>query len=99
MVMYGFETKIVQVDVITSDPEGLADFVLNDIERGLSSVDTCGEYTQNHYKKLSTLCSLRESMLIKRYLSKNDPGAFVTILRVDTVWGEGPGFKNIHNDD
>lgn len=99
MVMYGFETKIVQVDVITSNPDELTEYVLTDLERGVSSVDTCGEYTKSHYKKLSILCSPRESMLIKRHLAKNDPKAFVTILRVDTVWGEGPGFKSIHKEE
>lgn len=99
MVMYGFETKVVQVDVITANFDGLKNYVLNELERGVSSVDTCGEYTQMHYKKMSILCSPRESMLIKKFLAREDAGAFVTILRVDTVWGEGPGFKNINKEE
>lgn len=95
MVIYGFETKIVQVDVITEKNDELCSYVLDEIQRGVSSKEVCGEYTQSKYRMLSILCSPRESILIKRFLAKHDPKAFVTVVHVDTVWGDGHGFKDI----
>lgn len=97
-VMYGFETKIVQLDIITRKTEKLTEYVINDLERGVSSTDVCGEYTKNHYRKLNILCSPRESILIRRFLAREDPAALVTVFRVDTVWGTGQGFHDIDNE-
>ncbi len=49
-------------------------------------------------KELVVLCSPRESMLLKKFLAQTDPGAFVTVLHVDTVWGSGKGFTSIEKD-
>ncbi|MDD4376909.1 MAG: YitT family protein [Eubacteriales bacterium] len=97
-IMYGFETKIVQLSIITSKPKEVADFVINNIGRGVSSRTIVGEYTNTIRKEMVVLCSPRESMLIKKYLIALDPSSFVTILHVETVWGLGKGFTDIEKD-
>ena len=44
------------------------------------------------------LCSPRESMVIKKHLMEVDPSAFVTIMQVNTVWGEGRGFTDMYDE-
>ena len=51
------------------------------------------------YRKMIVLCSPRESVLVRRFLAKNDPDAFVTLTRIDTVWGAGIGFKDIDKEN
>ena len=85
-IMYGFETKIVQMQIITAKGKEVADYVMHEIRRGVSSYDIVGEYTGKHRKQLIILCSPRESMVIKKFLLETDPQAFVTILQVNTVW-------------
>ncbi|MEY8295959.1 YitT family protein [Emergencia timonensis] len=97
-IMYGFETKIVQVDIITSKAEETIEFVMKSLDRGVSSRKTVGEFTGKEKKELVVLCSPRESMLLKKFLAQTDPGAFVTVLHVDTVWGSGKGFTSIEKD-
>ncbi len=97
-IMYGFETKIVQLQIITSKSEAVAQYIMEDISRGVSSYDMVGEYTGSHRKQLVVLCSPRESMLIKRHLAEVDPKAFVSVLQVNTVWGYGKGFTDIDMD-
>lgn len=98
MVLYGFETKIVQMEIITEKPEELKQYVIEELERGVSSEKVTGEYTKQTHKKLVVLCSPRESALIRKFLARHDRNAFVTLLRVDTVWGTGTGFKDIDKD-
>ena len=50
-------------------------------------------------KQLIVLCSPRESMIIKKYLADVDPSAFVTVMQVNTVWGEGRGFTDIEEEN
>ena len=97
-IMYGFETKIVQVDIITSKAEETVEFVMKSLDRGVSSRKTVGEFTGKEKKELVVLCSPRESMLLKKFLAQTDPAAFVTVLHVDTVWGSGKGFTSIDKD-
>ena len=97
-IMYGFETKIVQMQIITAKGKEVADYVMHESRRGVSSYDIVGEYTGKHRKQLIILCSPRESMVIKKFLLETDPQAFVTILQVNTVWGEGKGFTDMGED-
>ncbi|MGC2872650.1 YitT family protein [Ihubacter sp. rT4E-8] len=98
-IMYGFETKIVQVNILTVKPEETVAFVMKDLNRGVSSRTAVGEFTGQSKKELVVLCSPRESMLLKRFLASIDPSAFVTVLHVETVWGSGKGFSSINREE
>lgn len=96
-VMYGFASKVVQLKIITNKYEGIIEYVLEDLERGVSSVDITGEYTHKPFKQLTIFCSLRESHLIKKKIASIDPKAFVTVTKVEAVWGHGKGFDDLNN--
>ena len=50
-------------------------------------------------RQLILLCSPRESILIKKKLAEIDANAFVTVTKVETVWGgTGKGFSDIVKD-
>ena len=94
-VMYGFATKAVQLEIITSKHDDIVGYILNDIRRGVTNVTVTGAYTRIAREKIVTVCSPRESMLIKKFVAKTDKNAFVTVIHVDTVWGKGEGFSDI----
>ena len=94
-IIYGMETKIVQLNIITNRGEELSEYVMYELNLGVSSRTVIGEYTGQERRELVILCSPRESILIKRFLAQTDRTAFVTVLHVDTVWGEGKGFSSI----
>lgn len=97
-VMYGFETKAVQLEIISNKQNEVADYIMNDISRGVTFVSVTGAYTKTFKQKIVTICSPRESILIKRFVAGIDKDAFVTVIRVDTVWGNGEGFTDILKD-
>lgn len=96
-VMYGLSTKLVELDIIPSDPEALTQYIMQELGRGVSSVEVTGEYTGDRRKQLKIICSPRESFLIKRHLAKNDPKSFVAVFSVNSVWGIGRGFSDIRS--
>jgi len=98
-VMFGLSDKIVELDIIPGDPDGLTDFIMNELGRGVSSIEITGEYTGDKRKQLKILCSPRESFIIKRYLAKEDPRSFVSVTSVKSVWGVGRGFSDIRDLD
>ena len=95
--MYGLSTKIVELDIIPGDPDALTKYIMEELGRGVSSVEVTGEYTGDKRKQLKILCSPRESFLIKRHLAKNDPNSFVAVIGVNSVWGVGRGFSDIRS--
>lgn len=98
-VMYGLSNKIVELEIITNNPDELSQFVMQELGRGVSGMEVTGEYTGQKRKDLKILCSPRESFLIKRYLAHHDPKSFVTVTSVSSVWGTGRGFSDIHKVD
>ena len=98
-VMYGLSNKIVELDIIPGDAEALTNFIMNELGRGVSSIEVTGEYTGDKRKQLKILCSPRESFLIKRHLAKEDPKSFVSVISVKSVWGTGRGFSDIRDID
>ncbi len=99
VVMYGFESKIVQLEIITENREELSKFILEDIRRGVTTTKVVGEYTHNTYAEMRLLCSPRECVYVRREIAKIDPNAFVTMIQVDNVWALGEGFQNIKKED
>ena len=98
-VMYGLSTKIVELENIPGDADALTKYIMEELGRGVSSVEITGEYTGDKRKQLKILCSPRESFLIKRHLAKNDPKSFVAVIGVNSVWGVGRGFSDIRSMD
>lgn len=96
-VMFGLSNKVVELDIIPSDADALADFIMNELGRGVSSIEVTGEYTGDKRKQLKILCSPRESFLIKRHLAKEDPNSFVSVISIKSVWGRGRGFSDIQS--
>lgn len=94
-VMYGIGGKIVELNVITHDPEELKTFVTDTLGRGATTLEITGGYTGKKREQIKILCSPRESFIIKRYLARHDPKAFVTVTPITSVWGSGKGFSDI----
>ena len=98
MIIYGFTGKVLQLSIITSEHEGIKKYILEDLDRGVSSIRVTGEYTQTEFMELTVMCSLRESVLIRKKIAVLDPDAFVVVTKVEAVWGHGKGFSDIDKD-
>ncbi|MBN2796598.1 MAG: YitT family protein [Clostridia bacterium] len=94
-VMYGLSPKQVKLEIISDAESKISDYILHDIKRGISKYTIIGGYSNISKVKLVTVCSPRESMLIRDFIAEVDDKAFVDILPVMTVWGEGLGFGSI----
>lgn len=94
-VLFGFGSKKVKIEIISDENEIIADYILNSINRGISTYEIKGGYTNINKQKIVSICSPRESMLIKRFIADNDPNAFVDVLPVISVWGKGIGFDSL----
>ncbi|MDD4366288.1 MAG: YitT family protein [Eubacteriales bacterium] len=98
VIIFGFESKIIQLEIITMKGDEITEYIVKEIGRGVSRHTVKGAYTDTVRSELRLLCSPRESISVKRKIAKIDPGAFVTVIKVDNVWGSGKGFGDIDKD-
>jgi uncharacterized membrane-anchored protein YitT (DUF2179 family) len=94
-VMFGFTSKKVKIEIISVKHEEITQYILYTIRRGVSTYEIKGGYNKQTRLKLQTVCSPRESMLIKRFVSQVDPDAFVNVIPIISVWGKGAGFNRL----
>lgn len=94
-VMFGFETKLIKLEIITDKKELIASFIMEELMRGVTTSEVTGEYSGARHVKMEVLCSPRESIIIRRFVANNQPNSFMTAIHVDTVWGTGQGFTDI----
>lgn len=98
MIIFGFRNKIVKMEIISDEYKSIADYIMNDLDRGVTIDKSIGAYTGAERVRLVVLCSPRESMLVKKYIAAADTRALVTMIRVDNIWGRGEGFGSIDNE-
>jgi len=99
VVLYGLGSSMMKLEIISNAQDEIEQFILHTIKRGVSKYQIVGGYTNQERIKLVTICSPRESMLIKQFIARVDEGAFVSILAVSSVWGLGLGFSPLSDED
>lgn len=92
LVLFGFGSKKVKIEIISDSNREIEDYIIHTIKRGVSAYEITGGYTNQKKRKIVSICSPRETMLIRQYIAAMDPDAFVDILPVISVWGKGVGF-------
>ena len=99
-VIFGFESKNVQIEIITKNNkvEEIVDYIIVAMNRSATTEKVVGQYTQEQYTKIRLYCSAKESIDVKRMLAQVDPTAFVSLIKVENIWGNGKGFKDINED-
>lgn len=94
-VLYGFAVPLVKMEILSEREEIIERFILNEIKRGISKYTIIGGYSNLTRTKLITICSQRESMLIRDKIAQLDQDAFICLMPVGSVWGKGTNFDNL----
>lgn len=99
MVLFGFGSKKVKIEIISEFCDDIEEYIIHKIKRGISAYDITGGYSNQKRRKTVSICSPRESMLIRSFIAEVDPNAFVSVLPVISVWGLGVGFDDLSSDN
>lgn len=82
-----------QVTIITEHPEPIKEFILEHLHRSATECDAHGAYSHVGLSMLITVLTRRQAMLLRNYLRRADPHAFITIVNSSEVIGKG--FRDI----
>ena len=75
--------------VISDHSAVIADRILKELGRGVTSLDGHGMYTGSQKRVLMCVLSKRQVPQIKQIVSSVDPDAFVIVLEAREVMGQG----------
>lgn len=75
--------------ILTKRHEELADFIVNDINRGATYINVTGAFTNNCQKMLMCVVSSKEIVKIKQKVYKIDERAICFIGDIREAFGEG----------
>lgn len=94
-VLYGLAVPLVKMEILSAEEEVIEKYILTEIRRGISKYNIIGGYSNLERTKLITICSQRESMLIREKIAEVDEDAFVVLTHVGSVWGKGTDFDSL----
>ena len=83
------------VFIVTRNPEPAVEFIIKELNRGVTMMDSRGGYTREDQPTLMCLLSRRQVVDLKRFLGENDPRAFMVVSEATEVLGRG--FKDWKN--
>ncbi len=82
--------------IISDKYDEIREKIIVDINRGGTVLDARGLYNQAEKKMIYTNVSRREYQMLKDYIRKIDPNAFVTVLDANEIFGNG--FKSLSTE-
>lgn len=95
VVLFGFGSSLVKVVIISSQLDKISAFMRDTINRDYSIGYVYGGYNHIKREKIISVCSLREAMLIKDFITKIDEEAFINIVPTISAWGKEDGLQNL----
>ena len=75
--------------IITSCPEPIEDFITGTLHRGATQLHGEGVYSHEGKTVLLTVVSRHEAVLLRNFIRKNDPSAFLIITSSTEIIGKG----------
>ncbi len=75
--------------IITSSPEAIEDFITGTLHRGATQLHGEGVYSHEGKTVLLTVVSRHEAVLLRNFIRKNDPSAFLIITSSTEIIGKG----------
>ncbi|MCY6483387.1 YitT family protein [Clostridium aestuarii] len=97
-VLFGFGSSLVKMVIVSTKTTEISDYILNKINKGVSIGNITGAHSNKSKTKIISVCSARESMLIKNFVAKMDNDAFINVVPVISAWGKGYGLDNLEID-
>lgn len=94
-ILFGLGSSMVKVVIISSELKKISQFMSDTINRGYSIGQVMGGKNKVIREKIITICSMREAMLIKNYITKIDEDAFINIVPTIAAWGKEDGLQNL----
>ena len=84
------------VFIVSEKSEEIRKKILNDLHRGGTFISAKGMWNNENKSMIFTVITPRELTILKDFIHKTDPRAFVTVMNANEILGEG--FKSLNEE-
>ena len=78
-----------QVFIMSDEIEVISDYIMNELERGVTFFTGQGAYSGEEKRIMYTVISRRQFIRLREYIKSVDPKAFISVSASHEVLGEG----------
>lgn len=75
--------------IITSNPDAVCDYITNTMHRGATIWEARGVYSGETRYIVLTAMKRQQAVLLRRYLRRTDPAAFLLVMNSSEIFGRG----------
>jgi uncharacterized membrane-anchored protein YitT (DUF2179 family) len=75
--------------IITSKPESIVRFIVEDLHRGATRIEGEGAFTHEDKTVLLTVVNRSQAVRLRTFAKKEDPGCFILITNTTEIIGKG----------
>jgi uncharacterized membrane-anchored protein YitT (DUF2179 family) len=83
------QKSTMQLLVFSEKYEAIADYIIHNMDRGVTAINAMGWYTKNDRKILLIVVRKNQLQLLTKAIKSVDPKAFVSVVQASSVYGEG----------
>jgi len=83
--------------IISDKHQEIRDKIINDLGRGGTFIDGKGMFAGKDKTVIFAVVNRREMVILKSFISKIDPNAFLTVVNANEVLGDG--FKKLQTEE
>ena len=76
-------------NVVSTDPEKVCDFIVNELHRGATICDAHGAFSGEHKSIIFTALNRQQAVRLRNFIKKEDPTAFILISNTSEIIGKG----------
>ena len=87
-MMNGFQSAC-EFKIITDKPEEMAEALMHELSRGVTSIPATGMYTKVTHSMLLCVVNRRQISTLRRVMKRVDPDSFAVMSNVSQVLGLG----------
>lgn len=75
--------------IISSNPEPICDFIMNELNRSATLYRAEGAYTHGDKTVIMTVTDPKQAVLLERYIQAVEPSAFLMVTKSSEIMGKG----------
>lgn len=98
-ILFGFRSKLYKVSIISHNHKEIAEFIIHELNRGVTIHDIIGAYTNEKKKMVTCICTPNQSAVIRRFLAEHYPDVFMEVSPIVSVYAIGNRFKKLDELD
>lgn len=76
-------------NVVCSNPEAICRFIVNNLNRGATTIEAQGAFTGDKKYIIFTALNRHQALLLRNYIKEVEPGAFILISNTSEIIGKG----------